>query len=71
MAEIWSELLAIEKDSIGIDDNFFGLGGHSLNITILVSKIQKEFNSGIPLLEVFKNPTIRALSVWLQTSTRP
>ncbi|MDQ1350347.1 MAG: hypothetical protein QG657_648 [Acidobacteriota bacterium] len=71
MAEIWSELLAIEKDSIGIDDNFFGLGGHSLNITILVSMIQKEFNSVIPLLEAFKNPTIRALSAWLQTSTKP
>ncbi|MGD2089138.1 MAG: amino acid adenylation domain-containing protein, partial [Candidatus Aminicenantes bacterium] len=63
LAEIWSEILNIDgvQTSIGIDDNFFQLGGHSLNAAILVSRIHKEFGVTISLGEIFKTPTIRAL----------
>jgi amino acid adenylation domain-containing protein len=68
MAAIWSEVLGIEEEKIGIDDNFFGLGGHSLNATILISKIRKIFNIEVPLTGVFKTPYIRALAKYLKSS---
>ncbi|MCP5046912.1 MAG: amino acid adenylation domain-containing protein, partial [bacterium] len=68
LARIWSEVLHIPTASIGIDDNFFGLGGHSLKATILVSKIEKELNVKVPLADLFKSPTIRGLSRNLRTA---
>ncbi|MCU0289441.1 MAG: phosphopantetheine-binding protein, partial [Acidobacteria bacterium] len=52
----------LDQTLIGIDDNFFHLGGHSLKATILVSKIHKIFQVNVPLAEIFKTPTIRNLS---------
>ncbi|MCP4152853.1 MAG: AMP-binding protein, partial [bacterium] len=63
MTEIWADLLATPKKEIGIDSDFFQIGGHSLKATILVSKIHKEFNIKLPLAEIFKNATIRTLAV--------
>jgi tyrocidine synthetase-3 len=60
--EIWSDILGIEKEIIGIDRHFFELGGHSLNATILISRIHKEFNVKMSLVDMFRNPTIRGLS---------
>ena len=62
LAEIWVEVLGIEKAAIGIDADFFGLGGHSLKATSLISKIHGAFNIQIPLPEVFSRPTIRSLA---------
>ncbi|MCP4147275.1 MAG: AMP-binding protein, partial [bacterium] len=62
LAAIWANVLAKEKDLIGIDHNFFDLGGHSLKAIVLTSKIHKEFNVKIPLAELFKAPTIRELA---------
>ncbi|HLP58794.1 MAG TPA: condensation domain-containing protein, partial [Candidatus Deferrimicrobium sp.] len=69
---IWSEVLGRDalqvsqlQTSIGIHDNFFQSGGHSLKATLLVSKIHKVFNVKIPLVEIFKNPTISGLSNYI------
>jgi acyl carrier protein len=59
---LWDQVLGIDAKTIGITDNFFELGGHSLKVTLLVSKIHKEFHAKIPLAEVFKNPTIQGLA---------
>ncbi len=56
LAEIWSELLDIEP--IGIYDNFFDLGGHSLLIVQLLSRIEKTMKIELPLSYVLKEPTI-------------
>ena len=63
LAKIWSEVLGIEK--ISIHDDFFELGGHSLKGTILVSRIHKELNLGLPLKELFRTPTIVGISEYL------
>jgi amino acid adenylation domain-containing protein len=65
LVEMWSEVLGIRKDIISINDTFFKLGGHSLKATILVSKISKEFNVNIPLVELFKTPTIKSLAEYI------
>ncbi|MCP4153443.1 MAG: AMP-binding protein, partial [bacterium] len=62
LVEIWSEELGIEKDVIGIDDNFFQLGGHSLKATVIVTRIHKKLNFKLPLAALFRSPTIRGLA---------
>ncbi|MDO6435713.1 condensation domain-containing protein, partial [Flavitalea sp. BT771] len=57
---IWQLLLRTEV--IGVEDNFFQLGGHSLKAIQLVSKIYKEFNVKIGISVVFLHPTIRQLA---------
>jgi len=64
LVSIWQEVLGAEK--IGINDNFFDLGGHSLKATSMVSKIHKELNVEVPLREVFKTPTIKGLSEYMK-----
>ncbi|MGB7604816.1 MAG: amino acid adenylation domain-containing protein [Lutisporaceae bacterium] len=66
LSKIWSEVLGIEK--VGINDNFFDLGGHSLKATALISKIHKELNKEIPLKELFKSPTIKAISKFIESA---
>jgi len=66
LAEIWSEVLGIEKDKISMLSNFFDLGGHSLRATTLISKINKELEVRLPLAEVFRSPTIRGLSGYIE-----
>jgi amino acid adenylation domain-containing protein/non-ribosomal peptide synthase protein (TIGR01720 family) len=69
---IWQEILG--GDKIGIKDDFFTLGGHSLKATRLIAQIKREFNVVIDLKSVFWEPTIEALSdminneKWLQAS---
>ncbi|UUZ91998.1 phosphopantetheine-binding protein [Paenibacillus sp. P25] len=46
LARIWQEVLGQTK--IGVKDNFFDLGGHSLRATTLVSKVHKELNVDLP-----------------------
>ncbi|MCP4152199.1 MAG: amino acid adenylation domain-containing protein, partial [bacterium] len=62
LTEMWTSLLEIDETNIGVDDNFFELGGHSLKATTMVSGIHKAFDIKIPLVEVFKNPSIRVLA---------
>ncbi|WP_050900457.1 non-ribosomal peptide synthetase [Paenibacillus elgii] len=56
LAGIWQDVLGLEK--IGLNDNFFDLGGHSLRATILASKIQKEMNVEFPMRDVFRFSTM-------------
>ncbi len=66
LALIWSEVLTV--NNIGINDNFFDLGGHSLKATVLVSKIHKKLNVEIPLKELFETPTIKGISDFIKRS---
>ena len=59
MACIWAELLGV--DPIGIDDNFFDLGGHSLLVVRVSAKLLDELEVDVPLRLLFENPTIREL----------
>ncbi|MBU2699290.1 amino acid adenylation domain-containing protein [Sporomusaceae bacterium BoRhaA] len=59
MAELWKEILGVEK--VGIEDDFFELGGHSLKAITLVAKINQKFGIEVPLQEIFKSSTIKKL----------
>jgi len=70
LAEIWSNVLKLDKEIIGIDDNFFDLGGHSLRATVLISRIHKELNVKLSLAEMFKFSTIRGLSDYIKGAVK-
>ena len=59
MVLIWKDVLLKEK--IGVTDDFFKLGGHSLKATQLISRIFKNMEFRIKLSDVFENPTIKSL----------
>ena len=56
LAAIWAEVIDICP--IGINDNFFDLGGHSLAATRVVSRVIEQFQLEIPLQSLFESPTI-------------
>jgi amino acid adenylation domain-containing protein len=70
LAEIWAGVLNVSAASIGIHDNFFDLGGHSLNATILAARVHKEMNVRLSLAEVFKAPEIIKLAGYIKESTK-
>jgi amino acid adenylation domain-containing protein len=70
LAEIWSEILGIESNKIGIDSDFIELGGHSVKATIMVSKLFKTLNVKILLSELFKLPTIRKLAEYIEKTVK-
>jgi amino acid adenylation domain-containing protein/non-ribosomal peptide synthase protein (TIGR01720 family) len=60
LAKIWQDVLGVER--IGIHDNFFESGGHSLKAIRLISKIHKELGIAVSLREVFSFPTVSELA---------
>ena len=60
LAAMWRELLKVDR--IGIHDDFFNLGGHSLMAIKAVSRIRDVFGVDLPLATLLEAPTIAALS---------
>ncbi|MCV7197660.1 non-ribosomal peptide synthetase [Mycobacterium angelicum] len=65
LTELFSEILGTAR--IGINDNFFDLGGHSLSATRLVVRIRTELNAEVPIRVIFESPTPAALAEWITT----
>ncbi|MBV9788631.1 MAG: amino acid adenylation domain-containing protein, partial [Chloroflexi bacterium] len=60
IAEVWRQVLQLDR--VGTGDNFFDLGGHSLRLIQVQSQLQNRLQREIPLLDLFRYPTIRALA---------
>jgi thioesterase domain-containing protein len=60
LADIWRDVLDIEH--IGINDNFFDLGGHSLLITRVIAQIERFLQVDLPVRSLFESPTIAQLA---------
>jgi amino acid adenylation domain-containing protein len=68
LVDIWSRVLDVLPASIGIDTNFFEIGGHSLKATLMAAKIHKELNASIKLVDIFKMPTIGELAHYIEAA---
>jgi len=60
LAAIWAETLGVDR--IGIDDDFFGLGGHSVLAANVVARAREELGREIPLRLLYEGPTIAKMA---------
>ncbi|MBD0378729.1 non-ribosomal peptide synthetase [Paenibacillus sedimenti] len=60
LVAIWQEVLGAGR--IGIHDNFFSLGGHSLKAMTLMARLNKHFSVDMPLRALFESPTVEGLA---------
>jgi thioesterase domain-containing protein/acyl carrier protein len=69
LVKIWEDIL--DRQPIGITDNFFDLGGHSMLAVRLLSRLQKEYHCELTLSILFQYPTIASLAVFLRQQRPP
>jgi amino acid adenylation domain-containing protein len=69
VAGIWSEVLGVGQ--VGVNDNFFDLGGHSLLLTRVYSRLRESFDVELSLIELFKCPTVHSLSQLISRKLSP
>ena len=68
LAQIWAKILWLDHE-VGIYDNFFDLGGHSLLSVRLITEIEQVFNRKVPLAALFQLETIAELAKILEQET--
>src|SRR4051794_1038899 len=66
LCELWKVMLEVER--VGIHDDFFQLGGHSLIATRIVSRLNELFPLRFPLPTLFDAPTIAELSEAIESA---
>lgn len=73
LSEVQAELIGmaeslLERQGIGLQDNFFDLGGHSLNAIRLLNQANKRFGTRLTVKELFNEPTIATLAAAVEKS---
>ncbi|MFD2614576.1 condensation domain-containing protein [Paenibacillus gansuensis] len=64
LLEIWRDIL--DYIEISVDDNFFEIGGHSLNATLVINRIMDLYKIQLPNHILFEKPTIQLLSEYIE-----
>ena len=67
LAGLWKNILGI--DSLGFNDDFFDLGGHSLKAVALIAELKKQKRITVPLASLMQNPTIRKFAKYIDQKT--
>ncbi|MFE8956413.1 amino acid adenylation domain-containing protein [Streptomyces althioticus] len=60
LAEVWCDVLG--RDRVGLDDNFFDLGGNSLLLVTAQTTVNRAFDSDLSVVDLFAHPTVRDLA---------
>jgi amino acid adenylation domain-containing protein len=60
IAAIWRDVLKVDK--VGVEDNFFDLGGHSLLLAQVQSRLSETLGRDLALLDLFRYPTVGSLA---------
>ncbi|MFL6200509.1 MAG: amino acid adenylation domain-containing protein, partial [Thermoanaerobaculia bacterium] len=68
LAGIWQSVLGVER--IGIHDDFFDLGGHSLTAIHLAARLRAGLGTDVTVRQIFQAPTVAALAAGLEKDTR-
>jgi thioesterase domain-containing protein/acyl carrier protein len=64
LAQIWCEVLGVKE--VGVHDNYFDLGGHSLKAVWLFQKVKQVFGKNLPMVTLFQAPTVAQLAEVVQ-----
>jgi acyl carrier protein len=63
IATIWQEVLGLDR--VGRHDNFFDLGGHSLRMVQVYSRLKAQIERDFPMVKLFEYPTVAAIARFL------
>ncbi len=69
IARIWQT--ALQRESVGLDENFFEIGGHSLLMAQVQESLEQSLDRAIPMTALFRHPTIRQLARFLTGDAEP
>ena len=69
IAEVWREVLGVDR--VGVHDNFFDLGGHSIVAVRLISRLREVFGISLRLRTVFDGPTVGELAAHVPGGQAP
>ena len=69
LCQMFAEVLGVP--SVGVHDNFFALGGHSLLVTRLISRIRSALGADISIVSLFDAPTVAQVASMVDDGTRP
>jgi acyl carrier protein len=64
LVALWQEVLGVER--VGVADNFFALGGHSLKATQIMARVQERYGVRVPLRALFEDATVARLAAVLE-----
>ncbi|MEM7483546.1 MAG: non-ribosomal peptide synthetase, partial [Acidobacteriota bacterium] len=64
LAELWVEVLEVER--VGVEDDFFDLGGHSMRGILIMSRVQERYGVEIPPYRLFEARTVKELAVLVE-----
>lgn len=69
IAAIWAEVLG--REAVGIEDNFFDVGGHSLLLARLYTRLRENLSREFAMIELFRNPTVCSFAAFLTREAGP
>jgi aryl carrier-like protein len=69
VASIWRDVLRVGR--VGVEDNFFDLGGHSLLVVKVHAALRREFQRELTLVDLFQHTTIAAQALLVSSETAP
>lgn len=67
--DVWSRELGLQHNEISIDDNFFEVGGNSLNTIAVCKEINSRLNTSLQIADLFQYPSIKQLSQFVKKAT--
>lgn len=68
LATLWAEVLGLDR--VGVRDDFFEIGGHSLKATQLMAALSASFGVQVPVRTLFASPTVESLAEWIDAALR-
>ncbi len=68
ICNIFEEILS--TDQVGINDDFFSLGGHSLSAVLLINRIEIAVNARVKIKDIFLNPIVRELASFIDRGVK-